>query len=87
MAMSICVLLLAASLNMAEAYVTEEEEAHYILQCRAFAQECVTYSLNTYCVAYRPGTRCIARQLTEAGTGACRVCTTFAASGDLDKIC
>ena len=39
-AMSICVLLLAASLNMAEAYVTEEEEAHYILQCRAYAQEC-----------------------------------------------
>ena len=34
MAMSICVLLLAASLNMAEAYVTDEEEAHYVLQCR-----------------------------------------------------
>ena len=46
--MSICVLLLAASLNTAEAYVTEEEEAHYVLQCRTFAQKCVvtpwTYS-------------------------------------------
>ena len=37
-AMSICVLLLAASLNMAEAYVSEEEEAHFVLQCRDFAQ-------------------------------------------------
>ena len=36
--MSVCVLLLAASLNMAEAYVTEEEEAHFVLQCRDFAQ-------------------------------------------------
>lgn len=44
MAMSICVLLLAASLNMAEAYVTEEEEAHYVLQCRAFAQKYVMVS-------------------------------------------
>ena len=44
MAMCICVLLLAASLNMAEAYVTEEEEAHYVLQCRAFAQKCVMAS-------------------------------------------
>ena len=38
--MSVCVLLLAASLNMAEAYVTEEEEAHFVLQCRDFAQRC-----------------------------------------------
>ncbi len=39
-AMSVCVLLLAASLNMAEAYVTDEEEAHFVLQCRDFAQRC-----------------------------------------------
>ena len=36
-AMSMCVLLLAVSLSMAAAYVTDEEEAHFILQCRDFA--------------------------------------------------
>lgn len=35
--MAMCNLILATVLQLASSYVTEEEESHFILQCREFA--------------------------------------------------
>ena len=74
--MSVCVLLLAASLNMAEAYVTEEEEAHFVLQCRDFAQRCDSLpclTLLTYCSSLF----CIAHLFYTDASNGCLICALF----------